>query len=271
MPKNRSLAQINDVFAERSEILETTLLEQLMKRSTLNVLEVGFGHGRALMELAYKFREAPIGFCGINKKPGRGMRQREDLRETARQYFIASDRELATFILPEVFFYDATRLHFEDSSLDMIYSAVALRFFKDKAFFLEEVTRTLRPGGVALLDFSELPWDYQPTLALDDTLSAPNLSHFVLIHGEELIPIRRYLRSFEDHTVEFVFLRQNRFILQVRKLGPGRLDLRLSANAQLSCPMRDFSERYKDVVGKEIGGFRSVYDVHPDVYRTLCE
>lgn len=271
MPKNRSLTQINDIFVEHSTILETTLSELLTRRSPLNVLEVGFGHGRALMELAWKFRKAPISFYGINKKPGKAMRQREDLCESARQYHIAPDHELTTVTLPDVFFYDATRLHFDDSSLDVIYSAVALRFFEDKATFLEEVARVLKPGGIALLDLSELPWDHPHTLAHDETLLAPALSHFVLVYGHELIPMSLYLKCFEEETFALDFPRKDRFILQVRKFTPGRLDLRLSLNTRLSCPMRELSYRHQDVLGKEKGGFRSVYDLHPDVYRALCE
>lgn len=271
MPKNRSLAEIDDLLVEDSAVLETTLSELLTRRSPLNVLEVGFGHGRALMELAWKFHSAPIGFYGINKKPGRGMRRREDLLDTARQYHIASDHELARFTLPDVLFYDATRLHFEDSSLDLIYSAVSIRFVEDKATFLEEVARVLKPGGIALLDFSELPWDHPHTLTHDDTLLTPALSHFVLVYGDELIPFLQYLKLREGEMFEFRFLRKDRFILQVQKLRPGRLDLRLSTNTRLSCPMRDLSERYKDMLGKEKGGFRSVYDVHPDMYRALGE
>lgn len=271
MPKNRSLSEINDLLVEGSAILETTLTELLTAQRPLRVLEVGFGHGRALMELAWKFRDAPISFHGINKKPGKAMRQREDLCETARQYFIAPDHEPSTFTLPDVFFYDATHLHFEDSSLDLVYSAVSIRFVEDKTTFLEETARVLKPGGIAVLDFSELPWDHPHTLTHGDMLLTPALSHFVLVYGHELIPMSLYLKCFEGETFAFDFLRKDRFILQVRKFTPGRLDLRLSANTRLSRPMRDLSERYKDMLGKEKGGFRSVYDVRPDVYRALCE
>lgn len=270
MPKNRSLAEINDRLVEDSAVLEATLSELLTRRSALKVLEVGFGHGRALMELAWKFRDAPTSFYGINKKPGRAMREREDLLETARLYHIVPDHELTTFTLPDVFFYDATRLHFEDSSLDLVYSAVALRFFEDTATFLEEAARVLRPGGVALLDFSELPWDHPHALTCDTTLLTPALSHFVLVHGDELIPVSLYLKLFENDSFDFRFPRKDRFVLRVQKLKPGRLDLKLTFNAALSRPMRELSHRHQDVLGKGKSGFRSVYDVHPDVYRALC-
>lgn len=271
MPKTRSLTEINDRLIEGSTVLETTLSEMLARQSPLKVLEVGFGHGRALMELAWKFRDAPISFYGINKKPARAMREREDLLETARLYHIVPDHEPATITLPNVSFYDATRLHFEDSSLDVIYSAVSLRFFEDKATFLEEVARVLRPGGTALLDFSELPWDHPHTLTRDHTLLTPALSHFVLMYGNELIPVSSYLKLFEDHAFEWRFLRKDRFTLSARKLKPGRLDLKLAFNAALSRPMRELSHQHQEILGKEKGGFRSVYDIHPDVYRALCE
>lgn len=85
MAMYRTLSETSHRILKHSQLIETTLADLLQQRRAASVLEVGFGRGRALLELA-------------------------------------------NFNLPEIFFYDATRLHFDDESLDLIYSVVTVRF-----------------------------------------------------------------------------------------------------------------------------------------------
>ncbi len=253
-----------------SAIIQSTLSELLSKGRGLRVLEVGFGYGRAMLELAWQFRREDVSFCGINKKKQKPMGNIGDLIGIAREYNIIPEENLGEFNLPEVFFYDASSLHFDDQSIDFIYSAVTIRFIDRKAEFLEEVCRVLKPGGVALLQIGEANWDYPYSRTCDHAMLTPYFNRFVLKYQDELIPLPIYLKHFEGEAFRFQFLPQRRCTLKVNKLKPFRLDLQLKPDPELSVPMENFSYRHfwekKD--GRR-GGFRCVYDLHPEIYHAL--
>jgi len=269
MAMYRTLSETSHRILKHSQIIETTLADLLKRRSEVTALEVGFGHGRALLELAWRFRSDRAAFYGVDKKQEPPLEKRDDLRGMAREFEIAPEAELASFRLPEIFFYDATRLHFADESLDFIYSVVTIRFIEDKAEFLENVCRVLKPGGVALLQIGESDWEYPHSRICDDRLLTPYTNRFVLKHGQELIPLNKYLRLFENDTLRFRFINRPRCVLQIEKLKSARLRLQLALNPELSMPMEDLPYRHGS--GKVRGGFRSVYDIRPEFYRALFE
>ena len=53
---------------------------------------------------------------------------------------------------------DATRLDFPDASFDLVYSFNVFEHLPDPAATFAEVTRVLRPGGVAAIPFTGLRW-----------------------------------------------------------------------------------------------------------------
>jgi ubiquinone/menaquinone biosynthesis C-methylase UbiE len=53
---------------------------------------------------------------------------------------------------------DATRLEFPDESFDLVYSFNAFEHLSDPAATFAEVTRVLRPEGVASISFTGLRW-----------------------------------------------------------------------------------------------------------------
>jgi SAM-dependent methyltransferase len=171
--------------------------------------------------------------------------------------------------LPEIFFYDARRLHFPDESIDFVFSAVTIRHMERKAEFLEEVCRVLAPGGRALLHIGESNWDYPHGPALRPPRLTDYLNRFVLRHRDELIPLPAYLRLFESDALEFQWLERQRCVLQISKHASAALQLDLTYDPHLSMPMCELDYPKKAGGGK--GGFRSVYEVSEDRLMTLFE
>jgi ubiquinone/menaquinone biosynthesis C-methylase UbiE len=262
----RSLSHINRLLraAESPESAITRLLETT---HTLDVLEVGFGCGRALMELAWRFRERRVVFHGVDLN--RHIPDREALRGVAARFGIIPKTDLAAFELPHVHFYDATTLHFGDETLDFIYSAVTIRFIRRKAEFLEEVGRVLRPGGYAMLHISESHWNYPYGLVAADRILTPFTNRFVLKYGRELIPLPTYLKLIESERFRFHFTTTSRCILLISKLASGTLSLHLDYDEALSMSGRKLPLRNHE--GEIRGGFRSVYNVRPEYYQQLFD
>lgn len=266
--RTRSLTRINDILSAPG-LLQSAISARLPTRSHLNVLEIGFGWGCALLELAWQFRQDPVTLFGVDAKQAPPVESRDDLAHIAEQFEIIPAQDLPGFQYPEIHFYDATRLHFDDESMDVVYSAVTIRFIKRKAEFLEEVCRILRPGGQAILHISEPHWDYPYGPISDERILAPYTNRFVLKHGEELIPLPVYLKLFEEESYRFRFTTSGRCVLFVSKLKPGLLSLKLRYNETLS--MRGRKLPLLNEEGEVRGGFRTVYDVPEDMYCRLFE
>jgi SAM-dependent methyltransferase len=265
--RTRSLAHIEDMLQAAGGI-EAAALELLERRSPIDVLEVGFGHGRALLELAWRLRDRGATFHGVDIGYKSQISEREDLRRIARTFDIVPAEEIDGFELPLIEFYDATRLRFPDESIDLIYSAVTVRFIHDKAQFAEEACRVLRPGGRAILHLGESNWDYPPGRISDERVLTPYTNRFVLKYDDELVPLPAYLKLFEDDAFRFELTRSTRCILIVDKLASGTLSLDLDYNDQLS--MNGHKVPLRNRSGEVRGGFRTVYDVKPRVYERLA-
>jgi SAM-dependent methyltransferase len=271
MPKRRSLSETNHKLLEDSTILQDTLAALAAARGDVRVLEVGFGEGLALAELAWQFRAGAgpaVEFFGVDKLRRDCAATRQDLlRHAVSQGLVPSDAvERAAPI--ELAFYDATQLQCADNSIDLVYSVMVVRFIEDKAQFLEEVCRALRPGGVALVQVGESHWKYPSGTASDDLALTPHPSRLVLRHGRELVPLDAYLKLFESDSIEFEFINRPRCVLKIAKRQPCRLDLRLMLDRDHTVAMSRLPYRHGS--GKSRGGIRSVYHVAPDVYRQLA-
>ena len=176
---------------------------------------------------------------------------------------------IAGFRLPEVFFYDAAKLHFADESIDLVYSAVSIRFIERKAEFLEEVCRVLKPGGIALLHIGESGWNYPHCQRLDTDLLTEHLNRFILKYKDELIPLPAYLKLFENGVFDFQFINSDKCVLEITKLASGTLNLHLKPDEKLSMSLRELQERHG--LENPRGGFRCVYDIPENLYRQLFE
>ena len=98
------------------------------ERASARVCELGFGLGWLLEELARRWPEASL--VGLDQSPGMAAHVRELLG--SRATVIQGDME---------------RLPFADSSFDTVATCWTLYFMTDIDAALEEIKRTLRPGG----------------------------------------------------------------------------------------------------------------------------
>ena len=270
MAKSRSLESINKKLFNGSSSLQATIRDLLERRQPVSVLEVGCGAGRALMELALEFRHEPVTFHAINKESGKPLASSEDLRSVARQYGLAWEIAGPEWPLPQLFFYDATTLHFADDSLDLIYLSTVARFLPRKAEFLEEVCRVLTPGGTAFVQLSRPGWDYPHAPARDDLLLTAHPSRFVLTCGRQLVPLQMYLRRFTEMGFDFDFVGAPGCVIQVTKRRTGTLALGLDYDDELSVPMNRLPYGQGDVRDVR-GGFRSVYHISESNYRAMLD
>ncbi len=268
--RDRSLRETSRKISKRDpQILVAAVEAQLARGARADVLEIGFGHGRALLELACCFRNSSARFFGVDRTCEPPVECRADLRALARAHGIASEAELSALELPEIFFYDARALHFADESMDLVYSAVTIRHVQHKAELLEEVARVLRPGGRALLHIGEANWNHPYGRCDAAPRLTPYLNRFLIRFGDELVPLPAYLSLFEGEAFRFRWLPGSRCVLELSKLRRGRLALGLRLDPELSLPMRELG--YANAEGRAKGGFRSVYEAAPEHYRALFE
>lgn len=263
----RSLAKINYHLRAVGALEEHIRRLLSTQQGRVEVLEVGFGYGRALLELSWLFHDREVGFHGVDLN--RYVDGPEQLRAIAETYEIMPSEELAKAQMPELQYYDATQLQFADESLDFVYTAITVRFMKDKALFIEEVSRVLRPGGTAILHIGEANWDYPHGLASHDRVLTPFTSRMVLRHGRVLIPLAAYLRLFEGGPFTFRLTPASRCILVMQKLRSGSLSLGLHLNEQYSASGQSLPLR--DRHGEVRGGYRTVYDVSSESYLDLLD
>ena len=220
------------------------------------------------MELAWMFRNDNVRFVGINKDPGEPLASAEDFRVTARQIGLAPDAELSQFRLPSLFFEDATQMHFEDESFDVVYASSVLRFVPDKAKFLEDVVRVLRPGGLAIIRVGSKGWDYPFGETSGGDQLTPYASRWVLKHGNKLIPLESYLKVVSGHGVELELINHPQCVIRVIKQHRTAFTLGLQHVPALSLPMTRLGYGDDDR-GLSKGGMRSVYEVPASQYQVL--
>lgn len=115
-------------------------------RDSADVLEVGCGYGRVLLELRATYRER-LTLHGINVEPGYNEQL---LREFARD----QELDVPDVPFPTIHVHDADHgLPFADGTFDLVFSVATFHSIRDKVRFLAEVSRTLRPGGIGLIEF----------------------------------------------------------------------------------------------------------------------
>ena len=255
--RTRPLAEVDHKLRSVGTPLVDAIEEQLARRRPVSVLEIGFGWGRALLELAWRFRAEPVRFAGINLEREPPMEGPADLPAVAEALEIVPPAELGRFRWPEVHFYDATTLHVADASLDFVYSVVSIRFIADKARVIEEVARALRPGGRAILDIGEPGWEYPAGPATDPVMLTPHPCRIVVHRDLELVPLVDHLTAAAGDRFTIRVPTGRRCVIDMRRNAPGPLDLGLALDEERTIPMR----RFPHPRPKGAGGIRSAYRI----------
>jgi SAM-dependent methyltransferase len=261
--RTRGLGDVNERLGASGTTLEQAIADQLVHRSPVSVLEIGFGWGAALIELAWRFRDEPVSFAGINLERKRPVRRAADLAIVAEALELIPPDEIAAFTPPDVHFYDATTLQHDDEALDLVYSAVTLRFVPDKVRVIEEVARVLRPGGRAILDVAERGWEYPGGPAAHPRLLTEHPAYLVLHHELELVPLAEYLAFAGGDRFTIRVPSGRRCTVGIIKHARGLLDTGLALDPERTIPMSEFPTP-PDYRRPGSGVMRSAYTVARD-------
>jgi SAM-dependent methyltransferase len=268
--RTRPLSEINRHLAPSGTTLEEAIAGLLADRRPVAVLEIGFGWGPALIELAWRFRDEPVSFAGINLERKRPVRRSEDLAAVAEALGIVPAERIGDLRPPDVHFYDATRLHFADESLDFVYSAITFRFIPDKIRVIEEIARALRPGGRAIVDIGRSDWQYRGGPATHPVLLTDRPSNLVLHHGLELVPVRDWLEFAGGERFTIRVPPAGRCIVSLTKHAPGPFESGLTLDRERTISMRELPVP----PGHKRQGqnaMRSAYEIAPECMAAFAE
>jgi SAM-dependent methyltransferase len=143
----RSLSLITYIY--RSLGIDADL-ERLKDLPLVEILEIGSGNGRALLEMAQLIPEAR--FTGTGREKGEeGFYGNETLKKIAPYFNLPSPSPRMNFD-----FFDLSEgiLPYSDNSFDLVFTRSAVRYLRRKDVLLSEIQRTLKPGGTAFVDLS---------------------------------------------------------------------------------------------------------------------
>jgi SAM-dependent methyltransferase len=156
--RTRSLGFLNYLIRDTGLRLEDFIQKNLNEDSSISVLELGIGQGRALLELKNIFPF--VNFTGVNKTQGEfGVTNRDSLRETNLFFEINLNWEDHFFQQINLDFFDLSpgRLsHYDNESFNLIYSFAMFRYIENAHLLLEDIWRKLKVGGTAVVEISSL-------------------------------------------------------------------------------------------------------------------
>lgn len=128
-------------------------LQQLLgptNKPVENVLDIGFGHGKALVELATRFQ--PIRLVGIDADPGAKARAQQTLNQAGHTAELITANAAATGL--------------PDNSFDIVFCHQTLHHIVAQESALAEMLRVLKPGGILLLAESTKKYIYSLPIRL---------------------------------------------------------------------------------------------------------
>lgn len=253
--RSRSLNDFNKKFSPN--IVQKLIKKALTKEKTVRVLEIGCGEGRVLMDLRRRF--PTIELHGINKNPWAAMKGSISLKKTAAYYNIFSKTELKSISLPKIHFYDAKVLKFPDNYFDLVISQVSIQYVQRKDLLLEEVWRTLKLGGKALLNIDARVGKIPDFLDFETP-------RFIIYRNHKVYPIRALIKTLNEKGYDLTYSHSSevddkkvkkRINLVITKNTLKRLKLNLKFDRLSSFDLNVLNEE-KDNWSK-FNGYRSVY------------
>ncbi|MGH8551113.1 MAG: class I SAM-dependent methyltransferase [Methylococcales bacterium] len=138
------------VYVLQHALNDLELLMQPRPASIPAVLEVGFGHGKALLELDRRFR--PQRLVGIDADPLSRARAQAELH--------------AHGIHAELVTTNAASIDFPDNSFDVVFCHQTLHHIVAQEAALAEFFRVLKPGGMLLLAESTRRFIHSPPIKI---------------------------------------------------------------------------------------------------------
>lgn len=156
---------------------QINIIEELLRWGGFNdrkmplqsILDVGCGIGGSTLYLAEKFNATAT---GVTLSPEQAKRGQERAKE-------ANLTDSAEFQVA-----NALELPFADNSFDLVWSLESGEHFPDKAKFLEQAYRVLKPGGMLLM----ATWCHRPTDSLAGELTADEKQHLAAIYRVYCLP-----------------------------------------------------------------------------------
>ena len=139
--RSRGLTELQERFDEN---IKEHIMTLSKKQKTARILEIGFGEGKALLEMM-NLSDNIICY-GINDKKRPTLSSANDVVNNAKKF------DISVRTTPKIFFYDAGNgLKFPKEYFDIVISQVAIHYVGNKAKLIEDVWRVLKKGGSAFL------------------------------------------------------------------------------------------------------------------------
>lgn len=257
------MERLDTRFAEPSVL--TILDTRLAGARPVRVLEIGCGEAHALMALAWRYRNQPVSFVGVNDAPTDTMAGPDDLCDACVDFDICSRQHASCLRLPTLVFADAgERLPFGDGTFDLIVSSATFPCVVDKARALMEAWRVLDQEGTALIhldSFDPKMPDFMNT-ARDPHLFTPR---FVIYDKQRIrIPTAAYLMRFARHgfdiRLESSPARRTNTVIRFNRQSKKQLDFGLTLDEVSTIPNMEEHFSFKQAVSECLWwGTRSVY------------
>jgi tocopherol O-methyltransferase len=164
------------------------LVEELLKESQVEqaerILDVGCGIGGSSLYLAQKFNATVTGITLSPVQATRATERAQTAGMAAKSMTPSAKFQVA----------DALSMPFADQSFDLVWSLESGEHMPDKAKFLQECYRVLKPGGRLIM----ATWCHRPTDSVEGPLTTTEQTYLAKIYRVYCLP---YVISLPEYEV----------------------------------------------------------------------